>query len=105
MKNRPRRQKERLKIGMQFQVCPAEDDGKLRTHSGRQYPRGALPANKKQPIFKDRRISSPVSLTSSPVETSTTEGMDSEEGQRISSQLYKSLCSLGLNPRPAVADM
>ncbi|MCG8625544.1 MAG: hypothetical protein MJE68_26540, partial [Proteobacteria bacterium] len=89
---------------MQFQVCPAGDDGKLRTRSRKQYPRGALPANKKH-VFKERKISSPVSLTSSLVETSTTEGMDSKEGQRISSQLYKSLCKLGLNPGPAVADM
>ena len=78
-----------LKIDMQFQVHTADDDKML--HCGKRYggedaPGSSIPANRKI-TFKDKKIAETSSLPSSPVGTST-DGMDSEEGQRMSRELY-----------------
>ena len=78
MKRRVRRERDRLKIDMQFQVHEPGDDTLTRMCSGRTYSK-ALPA---QPIKKRTVVrvkSLPSSPYGSPVESST-EGMDSEEG-------------------------
>ena len=80
---------------MQFQVHEPGDDALTRTCSGRAYSK-ALPA---QPV-KKRTVVRVKSLPSPPYGSlveSSTEGMDSEEGQEISRQLYKRIDQLGLS--------
>ena len=92
------RDRERLKIDMQFQVHTADDDKLLRCgkrYGGEDAPGSSIPANRKI-TFKDKKISETSSLPTSPVETST-DGMDSEEGQRMSRELYRRLDQLGLS--------
>ena len=96
MPKRFKHERDRLKISMQYQVCPPDDEGRLHTRSGKTYASGTAPASKKI-MFKGRKISSPVSLPSSPIETSTTEGMDSEEGRRISRKVSRQLNQLSLH--------
>ena len=89
---------ERLKIDMQFQVHTADDDKLLRCgkhYGGEDAPGSSIPANRKI-TFKDKKISETSSLPTSPVETST-DGMDSEEGQWMSRELYRRLDQLGLS--------
>ena len=98
MVRRSRRERDRLKIDMQFQVHTADDDKIL--HCGKRYggedaPGSSMPANRKI-TFKDKKISEMSSLPSSPVGTST-DGMDSEEGQHMSRDLYRRLDQLGLS--------
>ena len=83
---------------MQFQVHMVDDDKIL--HSGKHYagedaPGPLMPANRKI-TFKDKKVSETSSLLSSLVGTST-DGMDSEEGQRMSRDLYRRLDQLGLS--------
>ena len=83
---------------MQFQVHMVDDDKIL--HSGKRYAGedalgSSMPANRKI-TFKDKKVSKMSSLPSSPVGTST-DGMDSEEGQRMSRDLYHRLDQLGLS--------
>ena len=95
MKRRVRRERDRLKIDMQFQVHEPGDDALTRTRSGRTYSK-VLPA---QPVKKRRVVrvkSLPSSPYGSPVESSAV-GMDSEEGREISQQLYKRIDQLGLS--------
>ena len=90
--------REQLKIDMQFQVHTADDDKLLRCgkrYGGEDAPGSSIPANRKI-TFKDKKISETSSLPTSPVETST-DGMDSEEGQRMSRELYRRLDQLGLS--------
>ena len=92
------RDRERLKIDMQFQVHTADDDKLLRCgkrYGGEDAPGSSIPANRKI-TFKDKKIVETSSLPASPVETST-DGMDSEEGQRMSRELYRRLDQLGLS--------
>ena len=92
------RDRERLKIDMQFQVHTADDDKMLRCgkrYGGEDAPGSSIPANRKI-TFKDKKIAETSSLPTSPVETST-DGMDSEEGQRMSRELYRRLDQLGLS--------
>ena len=98
MRKRLRRERDRLKIDMQFQVHTADDDKVL--HSGKHYagndaPGSSIPANRKI-TFKDKKVSETSSLPSSPVWTST-DGIYSEEGQRMSRDLYHRLDQLGLS--------
>ena len=83
---------------MQFQVHTADDDKML--HSGKRYagdgPPGALASTNKKITFKDKKVSETFSLPSSHVGTST-DGMDSEEGQCMSKDLYHRLDQLGLS--------
>ena len=51
---------------------------------------------KRRITFKDKKITETSSLPSSPVGTST-DGMDSEEGQQMSRELYRRLDQLGLS--------
>ena len=91
------RDRERLKIDMQFQVHTADDDKMLRCgkhYGGEDASGSSIPANRKI-TFKDKKIVETSSLPTSPVETST-DGMDSEEGQRMSRELYRRLDQLGL---------
>ena len=83
---------------MQFQVHTADDDKVLcggRRYGGEDAPGSSIPANRKI-TFKDKKVSETSSLPSSPVGTST-DGMDSEEGQRMSRDLYCRLDQLGLS--------
>ena len=92
------RDRDRLKIDMQFQVHTADDDKMLRCgkrYGGEDAPGSSIPANRKI-TFKDKKIAETSSLPSSPVGTST-DGMDSEEGQRMSRELYRRLDQLGLS--------
>ena len=92
------RDHERLKIDMQFQVHTADDDKLLRCgkrYGGEDAPGSSIPANRKI-TFKGKKIAETSSLPTSPVETST-DGMDSEEGQRMSRELYRRLDQLGLS--------
>ena len=92
------RDREWLKIDMQFQVHTADDDKLLRCgkrYGGEDAPGFSIPANRKI-TFKDKKIVETSSLPASPVETST-DGMDSEEGQRMSRELYRRLDQLGLS--------
>ena len=92
------RDRERLKIDMQFQVHTADDDKLLRCgkrYGGKDAPGSLIPTNRKI-TFKDKKIVETSSLPTSPVETST-DGMDSEEGQRMSRELYRRLDQLGLS--------
>ena len=87
-----------LRIDMQFQVHTVDDDKML--HCGKRYggedaPGSSIAANRKI-TFKDKKIAETSSLLTSPVETSTN-GMDSEEGQRMSRELYRRLDQLGLS--------
>ena len=75
------RDRERLKI----------DGG----YGGKDAPGSSIPTNRKI-TFKDKKIVETSSLPTSPVETST-DGMDSEEGQRMSRELYRRLDQLGLS--------
>ena len=89
---------ERLKIDMQFQVHTVDDDKLLRCgkrYGGEDAPGSSIPANRKI-TFKDKKIAETSSLPTSPVETST-DGMDSEEGQWMSRELYRRLDQLGLS--------
>ena len=92
-----RKERDRLKIDMQFQVHTAEDDKMLR--SGKRYAEKAAPGNtppaNRKLTFKDHKVKETLSLPSSPVEMST-EGMDSEEGQKVSKDLYYRLDKLGV---------
>ena len=97
MVRRSRKEHDRLKIDMQFQVHTADDDKIL--HCGKSYggeytPGTSMP-EKRKITFKDKKIVETSSLPSSPVGTST-DGMDSEEGQHISRDLYRRLDQLGL---------
>ena len=90
--------RERLKIDMQFQVHTADDDKMLRCgkrYGGEDASGSSIPANRKI-TFKDKKIAETSSLPTSLVETST-DGMDSEEGQRMSRELYRRLDQLGLS--------
>ena len=92
------RDRDRLKIDMQFQVHTADDDKMLRCgkcYGGEDAPGSSIPANRKI-TFKDKKIAETSSLPSSPVGTST-DGMDSEEGQQMSRELYRRLDQLGLS--------
>ena len=92
------RDRERLKIDMQFQVHTADDDKLFcsgKRYGGEDASGSSIPANRKI-TFKDKRIAETSSLPTSPVETST-DGMDSEEGQRMSRELYCRLDQLGLS--------
>ena len=98
MRKQSRREHDRLKIDMQFQVYTADDDKVL--HSGKRYagddaPGSSILANRKI-TFKDKKVSETSSLPSFPVWTST-DGMDSEEGQCMSRDLYHRLDQLGLS--------
>ena len=98
MRKRLRRERDRLKIDMQFQVHTADDDKILRSgkhYTGKDTPGSSAPTNRKI-TFKDKRVSETSSLPSSPVGTSTN-GMDSEEGQHMSRDLYHHLDQLGLS--------
>ena len=67
------RDRERLKIDMQFQVHTADDDKLLRCgkrYGGEDAPGSSIPANRKI-TFKDKKIAETSSLPASPVETST----------------------------------
>ena len=72
---------------MQFQVHQPSDEALICTHSGRAYPKspGPLPVNKKVKI-KERVPKDTVSAPSSSLESST-EGMDSEEGRKVSKRI------------------
>ena len=97
-KKRKDRDREQLKIDMQFQVHTADDDKMLRCgkrYGGKDAPGSSIPANRKI-TFKDKKIAETSSLPSSPVGTST-DGMDSEEGQQMSRELYRRLGELGLS--------
>ena len=97
MGRRSRKECDRLKIDMQFQVHTADDDKILhggKCYGGEDAPGSSIPANRKI-TFKDKKVSETSSLPSSPVGTST-DGMDSEEGQRMSRDLYRRLDQLGL---------
>ena len=90
--------RDRLKIDMQFQVHTADDDKMLRCgkrYGGKDAPGSSIPANRRI-TFKDKKIAGTSSLPSSPVGTST-DGMDSEEGQQMSRELYRRLDRLGLS--------
>ena len=98
MRKRSQRERDRLKIDMQFQVHTADDDKVLRSgkrYAGDNAPGSSIPANRKI-TFKDKKVSETSSLPSSPVWTST-DGMDSEEGQHMSRDLYHRLDQLGLS--------
>ena len=76
----------------------ADDDKILRcgkSYGGEYTPGASMPANRRI-TFKDKKIAETSSLPSSPVGTST-DGMDSEEGQRMSRELYRRLDQLGLS--------
>ena len=80
---------------MQFQVHEPGDEALTQTHSGRTYTKASVP----QPA-KKRTIVRVKSLPSSPYGSqveSSTKGMDSEEGQEVSRQLYKRIDQLGLS--------
>ena len=83
---------------MQFQVHTADNDKTL--HSGKCYAGdgtpGPLASVNRKITFKDKRVLETSSLPSSPVGTST-DGMDSEEGQHMSKDLYHRLDQLGLS--------
>ena len=88
MGRRSQRECDQLKIDMQFQVHTADDDKILRggkRYGGEDAPESSMPANRKI-TFKDKKVSETSSLPSSPVGTST-DGMDSEEGQHMSRDL------------------
>ena len=74
---------------MQFQVHQPDDEALTRTRSGQAYPKSVrpLPVNKKVKI-KERIPKDTASAPSSPLESST-EGIDSEEGRKVSKELYK----------------
>ena len=98
MRKQSQRERDRLKIDMQFQVHTVDDDKVLRTgkcYAGDDAPGSSMPANRKI-MFKDKKVSETSSLLSSPVGTST-DGMDSEEGQCMSRDLYHRLDLLGLS--------
>ena len=97
MRRRVKCEKDRLHIDIQFQVHQPDDEALTRTRSGRVYPKspGPLPVNKKVKI-KERVPKDTASAPSSPLESST-EGMDSEEGRKVSKELYKRMDELGLN--------
>ena len=97
MVRKSRKERDRLKIDMQFQVHTADDDKILRCGKsyGGEYTPGASMPEKRRITFKDKKIVETSSLPSSPVGTST-DGMDSEEGQRMSRDLYRRLDQLGL---------
>ena len=83
---------------MQFQVHTADNDKILcggKRYGGEDVPGSSMPANRKI-TFKDKKVSETSSLPSSPVGTST-DGMDSEEGQCMSRDLYRRLDQLGLS--------
>ena len=93
-----RGRKEKIpKVDLQFQVHASgeeDDDTALRTRSGRPYSKTPqLPTRKSK--IKSNVKSYPGSPV--PVETST-EGMDSEEGEKISRKLRERL-EEGLNPQ------
>ena len=76
----------------------ADDDKILRggkCYGGEDAPGSLMPANRRI-TFKDKKVAETSSLLSSPVGTST-DGMDSEEGQRMSRELYRRLDQLGLS--------
>ena len=77
---RAKREKDRLRIDMRYQVHPPSDEALSCTCSGRPYARsmGPLPTSRKIKI-RDRTLIDTASVPSSPLESST-EGMDSEEG-------------------------
>ena len=98
MGRQSRRERDRLKIDMQFQVHMADDDKILcsgKRYAGEDAPGSSMPANRKI-TFKDKKVSETSSLPSSPVGTST-DGMDSEEGQCMSRDLHRRLDQLGLS--------
>ena len=98
MRKRSQREWDRLKIDMQFQVHTADDDRVLcsgKHYTGDDTPGPSMPANRKI-TFKDKKVLETSSLPSSPVGTST-DGMDSEEGQHMSRDLYHRLDQLGLS--------
>ena len=82
MVRKSRKEHDRLKIDMQFQVHTVDDDKIL--HCGKsyggEYTPGASMPEKRRITFKDKKIAETSLLPSSPVGTST-DGMDSEEGQ------------------------
>ena len=97
MVRRSRKEHDRLKIDMQFQVHTADDDKILRggkSYGGEYTPQASMP-EKRRITFKDKKIAETSLLPSSPMGTST-DGMDSEDGQRMSRDLYRRLDQLGL---------
>ena len=94
---RPAREKKN-KLKLQFQVHPAgenDEPGALRTRSGRSYGKTSRsPATTGKGGSKGTSKDN-ISLPSSPLPSSTTEGMDSEEGQQLSRRLVKKLQDLG----------
>ena len=98
MVRQSRKERDQLKIDMQFQVHTADDDKILRCGKcyGGEYTPGASMPEKRRITFKDKKIAETSSLPSSPVGTST-DGMDSEEGQQMSRELYRRLDQLGLS--------
>ena len=98
MVRKTRKDHDRLKIDMQFQVHTADDDKMLhcgKCYGGKDAAGSSIPANRRI-TFKDKKIAETSSLPSSPVGTST-DGMDSEEGQWMSRELYRRLDRLGLS--------
>ena len=82
---------------MQFQVHTADDDKILcggKSYGGEYTPGASMP-EKRRITFKDKKIAETSLLPSSPVGTST-DGMNSEEGQHMSRDLYRRLDQLGL---------
>ena len=104
MSKRTKREKDRLRINMQYQVHPPSDEALSRTRSGRLYAKsvGPLPTSRKIKI-KDRTPMDTASAPSSLLESST-EGMDSEEGRRVSREVYRRIDELGLNKGRASLD-
>ena len=83
---------------MQFQVHMVDDDKVLcsgKHYAGDDAPGSSMPANRKI-TFKDKKVSETSSLPSSLVWTST-DRMDSEEGQHMSRDLYHRLDQLELS--------
>ena len=97
MRKRVKRERDRLHIDMQFQVHQLDDEALTRTHSCQAYSKSdrPIPVNKKVKI-KEWIPKDTASAPSSPLESST-EGMDSEEGRKVSKELYKRIDELGLN--------
>ena len=80
---------------MQFQVHEPGHEALTQTRSGKSYSKVSLP-----PPTKKKTVVRVKSLPSSPYRSlveSSTEGMDSEEGWKVSHQLYKRIDQLGFS--------
>ena len=98
MRKQSRRERDRLKIDMQFQVHMADDDKLLcsgKCYAGDDAPGSSIPANRKIILrtrkFQRRLRCRPPQCGLPPM------GMDSEEGQHMSRDLYHRLDQLGLS--------